>query len=264
MPPGGRNAGPQCGVVGTGGRVRLCDDGAMLLVLTKRLQVPARADAAWSLLGDTRAALGCVPGARIQPQSVGPRLQGTLTVRVGPANLVFEGWLERRLRDDATREQRWSAAAGDAAGGSKAELAVTLRVLADDEDEGCAIEAKAEVTIDGRAAALGQTALEAAAGQMFNQFGSRFVERARIVQGRLPARQPAPAVEPGVSSPAPAAPVAPPEASAVEEVVPAPAPAPAEAVAPHGMPDGEGERADAAAGSPWQRFVAWLRRLFGA
>ena len=160
--------------------------------------MPAAPAATWSVLCDIDAVASCMPGAKITERVDDTHYKGTVTVRLGPANLAFKGEIEVKTVDASTRTLQLLAKGTDSTGGSAASLDLTARV--DDAGGGqSALVGTSEASINGKAAAFGGRMMETVADQVLTQFGANFATRVAAQVPPATATPPAP-------TPAPAAP----------------------------------------------------------
>jgi uncharacterized protein len=144
--------------------------------LERSFPLPAAADAAWRLLQDIEQVGACMPGASITARIDERHYKGTVTVRFGPASLVFRGELEVAALEAATRTLRLLGKGTDGGGGSAASLDLTARVdpLS---PQSCNLVGNSEVSMSGKAASFGARMAETVAEQVLRQFAANFAQR---------------------------------------------------------------------------------------
>lgn len=166
----------------------------MKVQLDKSFDLAAPAAAAWALLQDLEAVAGCMPGARITERVDATHYKGTVTVKLGPASLVFRGEVERREADEATRTLSLAGRGTDSTGTSGATLDLRAQVTPVDAGN-CVLAGTSQVSVSGKAAAFGGRLMSAVADQLLQQFAANFAERLRSVpvpaEGGPPAAAPA-------------------------------------------------------------------------
>jgi carbon monoxide dehydrogenase subunit G len=145
----------------------------MKVVLDKVFPLGASADDAWQLMQDIEAVAGCMPGAKVTERIDESHYKGTMTVRLGPATMSFKGDIEVLALDAASRSLHLTGKGTDATGGSAAamDLAASVRPTG---DSSCEITGKSEVTMSGKAAALGGRLMGPVSEQMLKQFVANF------------------------------------------------------------------------------------------
>lgn len=149
----------------------------MKVELEKVFPMPVTADIAWAFLKNIEGVAGCVPGAKITGRREDGRYLGTISVRLGPANLSFKGEIEVRELDAARRTLRLSGKGSDSSGTSGASMDLTARIDAL-SDTRCNLTGKSEVSMSGKAAAFGGRMMGAVADQILKQFAANFAMQA--------------------------------------------------------------------------------------
>ena len=204
----------------------------MKVVLDKAFPLDTSADRAWELMQDIEAVAGCMPGAKITERVDDTHYKGTITVRLGPATMSFKGDIEVLALDATARSLHLLGKGTDSTGGSAATMDLTAGVQPNGETS--TLAGKSEVTMSGKAAALGGRLMGPVSEQLLKQFVANF-------SARLSAMAP--------PQPAPGA-----AASAAEEMASAPvsraAEAPAQATELNGI------------AFVWAIVRDWLRGLF--
>lgn len=147
----------------------------MRIVLEKVFPVPATVDQAWRLMQDIEAVAGCMPGAKIVERVDDRHYKGTITVRLGPATMSFKGDIEVLDLDSAARSLHLSGKGADTTGTSAAsmDLVASVRPAGD----ACELTGRSEVTMSGKAAALGGRLMGPVTDQMLKQFVANFTAR---------------------------------------------------------------------------------------
>lgn len=219
----------------------------MKVQLDKSFALEGPAAAAWVLLQDLEAVASCMPGARITEKVDDRHVKGTVTVKLGPASLVFRGEVEIRDVDPAGRSLFLVGRGTDTTGTSGA--AMDLRARIEEAGAGaCRLAGTAEVSVSGKAASFGGRLMSAVADQVLQQFAKNFGERLRSVPVPVP------------DGPGPAAPAA--AGEAADRTAPADR---AEAVqAPGSTPSAPVKRELNGLALAWAMFRDWLHHLFAA
>jgi uncharacterized protein len=147
----------------------------MKVVLDKVFPLAASADSAWQLMQDIEAVAGCMPGAKITERVDDTHYKGTITVRLGPATMAFKGGIEVLALDAAARSLHLTGKGTDATGGSVAAMDLVATVRA--SGEASELTGKSEVTLSGKAAAIGGRLMGPVSEQMLKQFVANFAAR---------------------------------------------------------------------------------------
>ena len=145
----------------------------MKVTLDKVFPLAASADDAWQLMQDIEAVAGCMPGAKVTERLDDTHYKGTITVRLGPATMSFKGDIEVLALDAASRSLHLAGKGTDATGGSAATMDLNASVRPAGEGA-CELTGKSEVTMSGKAAALGGRLMGPVSEQMLKQFVANF------------------------------------------------------------------------------------------
>ena len=190
----------------------------MKVSLNKLFPLQASAQSAWQLLQDIEAVAGCMPGAKITERVDATHYKGTITVRLGPATMAFKGEIEVIDLDPAARSLHLVGKGTDQTGSSAAAMDLSAEVQATGDT--CDLAGKSEVTMSGKAAALGGRLMGPVADQMLKQFVANFAARLEALQAtpsqdqsQSPTQESEEGVTPTSVQQASAAPPMPPDAS---------------------------------------------------
>ena len=160
-------------------------DELMKIRIDKAVPVPASVDAAWAFLQDVEAVAACMPGARITERVAPDRYKGTVSLKLGPANLAFHGEIEvRELRPEA-RALRLTARGTEATGSSGASMELEARV--EPAEGGSRLVGTSEVALSGKVVTFGGRVANAVADQLIAQFAANFAAGAAARAGPVPA-----------------------------------------------------------------------------
>jgi uncharacterized protein len=176
----------------------------MKVVLDKAFPLAASAERAWQLMQDIEAVAGCMPGAKITERVDDTHYKGTITVRLGPATMSFKGDIEVLALDAAAHSLHLLGKGTDTTGSSAATMDLTACVQPTGET--CTLAGKSEVTMSGKAAAIGGRLMGPVSEQLLKQFVANFAARLEAMPAPqsestatpvpdAPAAQPAPAAE---------------------------------------------------------------------
>lgn len=147
----------------------------MKVVLDKAFALDASAERAWALMQDIEAVAGCMPGAKITGRVNDTHYKGTITVRLGPATMAFKGDIEVLALDAAARSLHLLGKGTDSTGSSAATMDLTASVQPTGETS--TLAGKSEVTMSGKAAALGGRLMGPVSEQLLKQFVANFSAR---------------------------------------------------------------------------------------
>jgi len=175
----------------------------MKVQLERSFPMPAGSDVVWRMLQDVEAVAGCMPGAKISERIDARHFKGTVSVRAGPATLLFRGDIEVLEVDPAARSLRLMGKGTDSTGTSGASMDLTASVQGDGASS--SLVGKSEVAMSGKAAAFGGRVMNSVADQILKQFASNFAVQVTALAGAGASTQ---AVGAGKAAGAVAAPMA--------------------------------------------------------
>jgi carbon monoxide dehydrogenase subunit G len=171
----------------------------MKVRIERTFPMPADSAATWSVLSDIPAVASCMPGAKVTAKIDDTHYKGTVSVKLGPANLSFRGEIEVLELNAETRTMHLVAKGTDTTGSSVASMDLTARVEAG-ADGKSALAGAAEASVGGKAAAFGNRMMDAVSDQILKQFAANFAVRVAALP--LMASQAEPAVTPSSANPA--------------------------------------------------------------
>jgi carbon monoxide dehydrogenase subunit G len=148
----------------------------MKVALEKSFPMSGPAEVAWQVLRDVGSVAACMPGARITESLGEGRYKGTMNVRIGPAAMSFRGELEVRDIDPATKSLALVAKGTDSTGTSGAAMDLKARIESTGDATSNLLGAS-EVSMSGKAAALGGRMMNSVADQLMQQFSANFAAR---------------------------------------------------------------------------------------
>jgi carbon monoxide dehydrogenase subunit G len=183
--------------------------------LDSTFSVVAPIDTVWNTLMDFERVAGCVPGAQILTKLSEDAYQVGMKVKLGPVNMQYKGMMNVIERDAAAHRAVFQGRAQEARGQGTAEATVTLQLT--EVDGATQGTVSADVSLSGKAAAMGKGVITSVTDQMMALFAENL--QAMVVEpAPAAAPVPTPASETGeVTAPAASAPAAPRPATAPAE-----------------------------------------------
>lgn len=161
----------------------------MKVQLERSFPMPAGADVVWRMLQDVQAVAGCMPGAKISERVDERHFKGTVSVRAGPATMLFRGDIEVMEVDPSSRRLRLIGKGTDSSGTSGASMDLTASVQGDGASSN--LLGKSEVAMSGKAAAFGGRVMNSVADQILKQFATNFAAQVTALAGAAaPAQAP--------------------------------------------------------------------------
>lgn len=147
--------------------------------------VKAPIDEVWATLMDFERVAACLPGAQVLNTLSDDAYQVGMKVKLGPMTMQYQGQLEVVERRPDAHRATLRGTAKEARGQGTAEATAQLALTSiDDVTHGTVT---ADVSLSGRAAAMGQGVINTVTGQLMAQFASNL--EAMLT---APAQEPAP------------------------------------------------------------------------
>ncbi|MET1064840.1 MAG: SRPBCC family protein [Arthrobacter sp.] len=185
--------------------------------------VVAPIDTVWETVMDFERVAGCIPGAKILNKLSDDAYQVGMTVKLGPVNMQYKGLLNVIERNAAEHRAVLGGKAQETRGQGMAEATVTL-LLTEEADGTTRGTVNADLSLSGKAAAMGKGVIGSVTEQMMALFASNLqamTTAPRAAGGTAGAGAPEPVPEPVPTA----------EEAAAKAAAPVPPPAPAPAPA---------------------------------
>jgi carbon monoxide dehydrogenase subunit G len=122
--------------------------------LRNEFTLPARADEAYRFLLDLERVAPCIPGGDIGARGPDGSYPATVTVKLGPMRLRYQGTVRIAEREDGARRAVLAAEAREARGHGSAKARMTMSVSGD--DKASHVDVVTEMELSGRAAQMGR------------------------------------------------------------------------------------------------------------
>jgi len=130
---------------------------------------------AYTLLLDLERVAPCFPGAELGGEADGDARAVTVTVRLGPMRLVYDGTVRIAERDDAGRRAVLQGDARDRRGAGTARASIAMSVAPN--GSGSVVDAVADLELGGRAAQLGQGIVQDVSRRLVGDMAACLAER---------------------------------------------------------------------------------------
>ncbi|MFU1987487.1 SRPBCC family protein, partial [Bordetella avium] len=162
-----------------------------------RFHVPLPLDQAWALMLDVPRIMPCLPGAKLHDVIDGNKYQGSVTIKLGPIKLSFDGTVEMVRTDEQNHIAYLHGAGLDPKGRGSASSDFNF-ALTPSADGGTEVEVSTDLTLSGAVAQYGRGSgmIAEVAGQILGQFERNL---ARMVQGEAGVASEAPLASPVVA-----------------------------------------------------------------
>lgn len=140
--------------------------------LRNEFSLPADAGEAYRFLLDLERVAPCLPGAEIDRESGDGSYPASITVKLGPIRLRYEGTLRIAERDDDERRAVLAGQAREARGQGSVKARMTMSVSAADEGSTAKVDVLTDVQLSGRAAQMGRGLVEDVARRLVSDMAS--------------------------------------------------------------------------------------------
>jgi uncharacterized protein len=138
--------------------------------LSNSFRIAAPIDEAWAILGDFPTIARCMPGAQLH-EVRGDELFGSVTVRLGPMKVEYDGVARILEQDTSDRRMVIEGSGRDKRGGGSAKATIVAFVV--DESGESVVKVETKLAITGRPAQMGQGLLQEVAEKIVDQFAER-------------------------------------------------------------------------------------------
>ncbi|WP_433296398.1 SRPBCC family protein [Pseudonocardia sp. CA-142604] len=138
--------------------------------LVNEFTVPATPADAWKLLTDVERIAPCLPGATVESQG-GDTYTGTVSVKVGPIKVGYDGTVAFRELDPAALRMVLDARGKERTGKGSAAAAITVD-LHDDGAGGTRVQVRTDLQITGKVAQFGRSAMADISARLIDQFAA--------------------------------------------------------------------------------------------
>ncbi|MCU1694632.1 MAG: hypothetical protein JWR34_695 [Mycobacterium sp.] len=142
--------------------------------LQHQTEVNATPEDVWTFLQDTRAVVGCMPGAELVDDLGDDRYEGLMRVAIGPLKMNYAGKASVVERNSDLHRMVIDASGRDKRGSGAVTAHVLLQVAA--VDSGSRIDVVTDVDLSGRIASLGRGIRDVSNG-MFVEFADQLGSR---------------------------------------------------------------------------------------
>ncbi len=136
--------------------------------LDSTFSVNAPVDTVWKTLMDFERVAGCVPGAQILNRLSDDAYQVGMSVKLGPVNMQYRGQMNVIDRDAVGHRAVFQGRAQETRGQGTAEATVTLQLTETDGTTHGTVNA--DVSLSGKAAAMGKGVISSVTDQMMALF----------------------------------------------------------------------------------------------
>ncbi|HEX5955683.1 MAG TPA: SRPBCC family protein [Solirubrobacterales bacterium] len=136
--------------------------------------VPKPINEVWTTMLDLERIIPCVPDARVLEKIDDKSVKAEIKIRLGSMSMQYSGPAEIVERDDDAHRAVLSASAREARGQGNARAKVEIQLA--EAGEGTEAELHSDVTVTGRAAAMGEGVIAGVTEAMINQFAENLAK----------------------------------------------------------------------------------------
>lgn len=140
--------------------------------LRNEFSLPADPDQAYRFLLDLERVAPCIPGGELGSESPDGSYPATITVKLGPMKLRYEGTLRIAERDDDARRAVLAAEAREARGQGSAKARMTMSASGDSDGGVSKVHVVTDVELSGRAAQMGRGLIDDVARRLVAEMAS--------------------------------------------------------------------------------------------
>ena len=105
------------------------------MLITNEFEAAQSIDKVWSFFEDIPQVASCLPGADLTNEMGDDRYEGTVTIRLGPVKLEFDGAAEVKERDEANKTIAVDASGADKRGRGQAALQLKVALASSPSTE---------------------------------------------------------------------------------------------------------------------------------
>ena len=138
--------------------------------------IPLPPHAAWTVLLEVERIVPCMPGAKLTEVIDGKNFKGTVSVRLGPVALTFEGLAQFETVDEELLTATVKAKGRDPKGRGSANATVIFHLIPN--EEGSKVLINTDLTLSGSIAQYGRGTgmIQSMASQLISQFAEALEE----------------------------------------------------------------------------------------
>jgi carbon monoxide dehydrogenase subunit G len=131
-------------------------------------------DEVWATMLDLEKVIPCVPNAEVLEKTGDDSVKAEIKIRLGSMSMDYAGPAEIVERDDAAHRAVLSASAKEARGQGNARARVEIQLV--EAGEGTEARLHSDVTVTGRAAAMGEGVIAGVTEGLINEFAENLAK----------------------------------------------------------------------------------------
>ncbi|MDA8370685.1 MAG: SRPBCC family protein [Nocardiopsaceae bacterium] len=145
------------------------------MIISNEFTIPRPVDEAWHILTDIEGIAPCMPGAQLK-EVEGDTYRGLVKVKIGPITAKFSGQADFVERDDTNYRAVVEARGKEATGKGMASATVTAQLTEQGPDT-TRVNVEADLTISGKIAQFGRSAVTDVSTKLIGQFTERLEDK---------------------------------------------------------------------------------------
>ncbi|MDG2426847.1 MAG: SRPBCC family protein [Acidimicrobiales bacterium] len=157
------------------------------MLIQNEFETAQSVEKVWLFFGDIPQVAACLPGADLTDETGDDRYEGTVTIRLGPVKLEFDGAAEVVERDDPNKTIAVDASGADKRGRGQASL--QLKVVLAPAQQGTKVAVSLDLQLAGAAAQYGRGLVADVTSVLLSEFASNMGNRLEAAESGLDPNQ---------------------------------------------------------------------------
>ena len=157
------------------------------MMIKQDFEAAQSVDTVWDFFGDIPQVAACLAGAELTDEIGEDRYKGTVTIRLGPVKLEFDGQAEIKERNDADKTIVVDATGADKKGRGQAALQLIASLTP--SPGGTNVDIALDLQLSGAAAQYGRGMASDVTSVLLNDFATNMQNRLQAVQSGLDPNQ---------------------------------------------------------------------------
>jgi carbon monoxide dehydrogenase subunit G len=153
------------------------------MLIRNEFEAAQSIDKVWSFFEDIPQVAACLPGADLTNEIDDDRYEGTVTIRLGPVKLEFDGAAEVKERDEANKTIAVDASGADKKG--RGQAALQLNVALASSPRGTKIDVSLDLQLAGAAAQYGRGLVADVTSVLLDEFAKNMGNRLDALESGL-------------------------------------------------------------------------------
>ncbi len=153
------------------------------MLIRNEFEAAQSIDKVWSFFEDIPQVAACLPGADLTNEIDDDRYEGTVTIRLGPVKLEFDGAAEVKERDEANKTIAVDASGADKKG--RGQAALQLNVALASSPRGTKIDVSLDLQLAGAAAQYGRGLVADVTSVLLDEFATNMGNRLDALESGL-------------------------------------------------------------------------------